>query len=174
MNELESLKSIFKDRIFKIPDYQRGYAWSTKQLKDFWEDVINLPIDRYHYTGVLSLKTKMEYFNVEFLEECKDFFDELNLKTQKKIFYNIDKATQTLDPELFKKLTSNIWEFRSLINKTCYRLLSFWDKTDNKNTLVICTHGFIKKTQKTPQSEIDKAERIMKLYFQELKKNKKY
>src|SRR3989339_205977 len=56
MNELESLKSIFKDRIFKIPDYQRGYAWSTKQLKDFWEDVINLPIDRYHYTGVLSLK----------------------------------------------------------------------------------------------------------------------
>src|SRR3989339_1083558 len=116
----------------------------------------------------------MEYFNVEFLEECKDFFDELNLKTQKKIFYNIDKATQTLDPEIFKKLTSNIWEFRSLINKTCYRLLSFWDKTDNKNTLVICTHGFIKKTQKTPQSEIDKAERIMKLYFQELKKNKKY
>lgn len=56
MNELESLKSIFKDRIFKIPDYQRGYAWTTKQLKDFWEDVVNLPPDRFHYTGLLSLK----------------------------------------------------------------------------------------------------------------------
>ncbi len=56
MNELESLKNIFKDRIFKIPDYQRGYAWTTRQLKDFWEDVVNLPSDRFHYTGLLSLK----------------------------------------------------------------------------------------------------------------------
>lgn len=56
MNELESLKSIFKDRIFKIPDYQRGYAWTTRQLKDFWEDLVNLPADRFHYTGLLSLK----------------------------------------------------------------------------------------------------------------------
>lgn len=56
MNELESLKSIFKDRIFKIPDYQRGYAWTKKQLKDFWEDLVNLPSDRFHYTGLLSLK----------------------------------------------------------------------------------------------------------------------
>ena len=56
MNELEPLKSIFKDRIFKIPDYQRGYAWTTRQLKDFWEDLVNLPTDRFHYTGLLSLK----------------------------------------------------------------------------------------------------------------------
>jgi len=56
MNELQSLKDIFKDRIFKIPDYQRGYAWTKRHLKDFWEDTINLPIDRFHYTGMLSLK----------------------------------------------------------------------------------------------------------------------
>ena len=56
MQELESLQNIFKDRIFKIPDYQRGYAWTTKQLKDFWEDIVNLPTDRHHYTGSLSLK----------------------------------------------------------------------------------------------------------------------
>ncbi len=56
MKELESLKSIFKDKIFKIPDYQRGYAWTTRQLKDFWEDIVNLPSDRFHYTGLLSLK----------------------------------------------------------------------------------------------------------------------
>jgi DNA-binding transcriptional regulator YiaG len=56
MQELESLQNIFKDRIFKIPDYQRGYAWTTRQLKDFWEDVVNLPLDRNHYTGLLTLK----------------------------------------------------------------------------------------------------------------------
>lgn len=56
MQTLDSLKSIFKDRIFKIPDYQRGYAWQERQLKDFWEDIINLPGGRFHYTGQLSLK----------------------------------------------------------------------------------------------------------------------
>ena len=56
MKELASFKDIFKDKIFKIPDYQRGYAWTTRQLKDFWEDVVNLPLDRHHYTGLLSLK----------------------------------------------------------------------------------------------------------------------
>ena len=56
MKELESLKNIFKDRIFKIPDYQRGYSWTTKQVKEFFEDVVNLPSDRFHYTGLLSLK----------------------------------------------------------------------------------------------------------------------
>lgn len=63
MQTLESLKSIFKDRIFKIPDYQRGYAWQERQLKDFWEDIVNLPSDRFHYTGLLSLKqvTKKNY-----------------------------------------------------------------------------------------------------------------
>ncbi|MDD4063603.1 MAG: DUF262 domain-containing HNH endonuclease family protein [Bacilli bacterium] len=56
MKNLESLKSIFKERIFKIPDYQRGYAWQKEQLKDFWEDITNLPNNRFHYTGLLSLK----------------------------------------------------------------------------------------------------------------------
>lgn len=56
MKSLESLKSIFKERLFKIPDYQRGYAWQKDQLKDFWEDITNLPKDRFHYTGLLSLK----------------------------------------------------------------------------------------------------------------------
>lgn len=56
MKELESLKSIFKDRLFKIPDYQRGYAWTIEQLKDFWEDLLSLNKDKNHYTGVLTIK----------------------------------------------------------------------------------------------------------------------
>jgi hypothetical protein len=56
MEEPISLDSLFKEKLFLIPDYQRGYAWEREQLKDFWEDLINLPEGRSHYTGVLTLK----------------------------------------------------------------------------------------------------------------------
>ncbi|MDR1378551.1 MAG: DUF262 domain-containing HNH endonuclease family protein [Synergistaceae bacterium] len=55
-NELQSLSVLFQNRLFRIPDYQRGYAWKYEQLADFWEDLLNLHKDRYHYTGLLSLK----------------------------------------------------------------------------------------------------------------------
>ena len=54
-NQLFSLEDIFTKCIFRIPDYQRGYAWEKNQLIDFWEDIINLPDDLNHYTGMLSL-----------------------------------------------------------------------------------------------------------------------
>ena len=56
MSELQSLSIIFQNRLFRIPDYQRGYAWLEPQLRDFWEDLINLQKDRYHYTGLLSIR----------------------------------------------------------------------------------------------------------------------
>ena len=56
MEEPKSLDSLFKEKLFRIPDYQRGYAWQREQLKDFWEDLINLSDSRSHYTGVLTLK----------------------------------------------------------------------------------------------------------------------
>lgn len=56
MKELQTLADIFSKRIFRIPDYQRGYAWGEKQLVEFWEDLINLSSDRSHYTGVISIK----------------------------------------------------------------------------------------------------------------------
>ena len=56
MNELQSLSQIFQNKLFRIPDYQRGYAWQDSQLRDFWEDLINLQLERYHYTGLLSMK----------------------------------------------------------------------------------------------------------------------
>lgn len=55
-NELQPLSLLFQNRLFRIPDYQRGYAWLQQQLVDFWDDLVNLQTDRYHYTGLLSLK----------------------------------------------------------------------------------------------------------------------
>ena len=37
------LESLFKEKIFRIPDYQSGYAWQEEHFQAFWEDLVNLP-----------------------------------------------------------------------------------------------------------------------------------
>ncbi len=56
MNDLLSLTDLFNRKIFRIPDYQRGYSWCNLQLEEFWSDILNLLPDREHYTGMISLK----------------------------------------------------------------------------------------------------------------------
>lgn len=115
----------------------------------------------------------MDYkFRVEFLEEANKFLAGLDEKTRDKVFYNIWKARSTNDKELFKKLQDEIWEFRTLYNKKYYRLFAFWDKTDKTDTVVISTHGLIKTTDKTPKSDIEKAERLRQKYFNDKNKRK--
>ena len=112
----------------------------------------------------MEIKT---YFKIVYSTVADDFLNELDPKVKDKILYNIAKSKYVIDTELFKKLenTDDIWEFRTLYEKIQYRLLAFWDRTDKTNTLVIATHGFIKKTKKIPAKEIAKAEDIRKIYF---------
>ena len=105
-------------------------------------------------------------FEVVFLEQAIDFLDSLDLKTREKIYYNVDKAKLGLDPKLFKKLTDEIWEFRTKYSGLQYRLFAFWDRTDKSETFVISTHGIVKKVSKVPIVDISKAERIRKEYFE--------
>lgn len=113
----------------------------------------------------------MRYFQTLFLQEADDFLGTLDPKTVRKIFYNIDLAESTNDPRLFKKLQHDIWEFRTSFANTQIRLLAFWDKTDNKNTLVIASNGFVKKTSRIPVNEIQKAARLRDEYFENKRKN---
>jgi phage-related protein len=107
----------------------------------------------------------MKYFETRFLAQADEFISKLAPKTIKKIIYNIDLAEQNNDPKLLKKLHNDIWEFRTKYAGLQIRLLAFWDKTDNKETLVVATHGFIKKVDKVPQNEIDRANRLRDNYF---------
>jgi phage-related protein len=107
----------------------------------------------------------MRFFETRFLEEANEFIAELRPKAAKKVFYNIDLAEQTNDPRLFKKLRKEIWELRTKYEGLEIRLLAFWDKSDNQETLVVATHGFIKKVDKVPENEIDRAERLRERYF---------
>ncbi len=107
----------------------------------------------------------VEYFKPIYSDEVDEFLNSLENKVRNKIIYNIDKAKVTLDPELFKKLDSDIWEFRTKFKGKQYRLLAFWDKRNNENTLVIATNGFVKKTKKTPKTQINRARQIMEFYL---------
>ncbi len=111
-------------------------------------------------------------FEIELLPEAVEFLESLDDKPREKIYYNLKKAQLVNDNELFKKLNDFIWEFRTLYNNQAYRLFSFWDKRDGKETLVVATHGILKKTQKTPPKEIKKAEEIRKQYFDNKAKHK--
>ena len=60
-NNNQTISSIFNNKFFRIPNYQRGYAWKERQLIDLWEDIMDIPKgkdEQYapHYTGALSLK----------------------------------------------------------------------------------------------------------------------
>ena len=97
-------------------------------------------------------------------DEAKAFVRSLPEKAQKKITFNILKVEGgEMDKDLFKKLNDEIWELRTSYNGMCYRMLAFWDR--ERRALIIATHGFVKKTWKVPKREIDRAEAIMKQYY---------
>ena len=49
----------------------------------------------------------------------------------------------------------------------CLRIFWFWDK----GKMVICTHGIVKKSQKTPSGALETAEKRMKAFKEARKKN---
>lgn len=103
-------------------------------------------------------------FKIVYTEEAIDFLRHLPQKVKAKVVYNIGKSMYVLDNSLFKKLeNTDVWEFRTLYNGNAYRLFAFWDTEED--TLVIATHGMIKKSQRTPLKEIEKAEAKRKEYF---------
>ena len=119
----------------------------------------------FYIFATLTKQHGMRYFETKFLEQAEKFISKLDQKIRKKVFYNIDLAELTNDQKLFKKLQNDIWEFRTNSAGLQIRLLAFWDKTDNKETLVIATHGFLKKVDKVPANEIDRAVKLRDKYF---------
>jgi len=107
-------------------------------------------------------------FEIRFLHEAMHFLEHLDEQARDKIVYNIDKARYANNPELFKKLRDEIWEFGTVYAGIQYRLLAFWSKANNTNTLVIATHGIVKKADKMPEKEISKAIAIMEKYLSHL------
>ena len=94
-----------------------------------------------------------------------EFLDSLPSKVAHKVTWVL-KLLQEMDivpGQYFKKLTvtNEIWECRMVFGGNTYRMLGFFH---GSNRLVL-THGFMKKTPKTPSEEITRAERLKADYI---------
>jgi phage-related protein len=110
----------------------------------------------------------VNFDKLEFCNDAENFMDSLDEKTRNKVYYNIRKAQMVNDDTLFKKLDGEIWEFRTLYNKKHIRLFAFRYREGDIETVVVATHGMVKKTSKVPRKEIKKANEI-RIAYQESK-----
>ena len=98
--------------------------------------------------------------------ECpvEEFLDALPGKAARKVVWVLSLAEdlQRIPEHYFCKLadTNDIWEFRVRAGLNIFRIFAFWDEHR-----IILTHGFIKKTQKTPSVQIRMAENFKKDYL---------
>lgn len=125
MNDsLKSLNELFKNNIFRIPNYQRGYSWERKQLEDFWEDLNNLPNNREHYIGMISLK---ELTSLENEEELKLWNDASWLLNRDYHAYHVVDGQQRITTiiiliqviiELYRQMNINKRDDEIIINDT--------------------------------------------------------
>jgi phage-related protein len=87
-----------------------------------------------------------------------EFLDSLSAKVAQKVLWTLKllEDLEFLPSSYFKKLTGTdgIWECRDQSGFNIYRIFCFMDS----QSMVILTHGFIKKSQKTPRQEIERAE----------------
>ena len=104
------------------------------------------------------------------LFDAENFIDEMEISARKKLFYSIRRTKMIVFGDWFEKLKSSkdIFEFRVKTVTNFFRLFAFWDCTRDSETLIVCTHGLIKKTNKTPKKDIEKAEMIKDKYFKGL------
>ncbi|MCF8241308.1 MAG: type II toxin-antitoxin system RelE/ParE family toxin [Melioribacteraceae bacterium] len=98
-----------------------------------------------------------------------EFLDSLNGKQAQKItwVFELFEEMSVVPRQYFKKLknTDDIWEIRIIFSGDIFRILGFFERNNN----FILTNGFIKKSQKTPQSEIKLAEERKRNYYERKK-----
>ncbi len=98
-----------------------------------------------------------------------DFYNKQNLKVQNKIDWTVTfiQSTKIVPEKYFKHLTKTdgLWEIRVSANNGIFRIFCFFDK----GNLIVLLSGFQKKTQKTPKSEIKRAEKLKREYYENKK-----
>lgn len=83
---LKSLEQLFSTRLFRIPNYQRGYSWGKQQLNDLWEDLSNIVDNRPYYIGMVSIEEAPKTDCCKWVEDTWYFEEKPNLKA----YYVVD------------------------------------------------------------------------------------
>ena len=96
-----------------------------------------------------------------------DFYATLNPEVRKKFNWTLQLISEIdrVPEKYFSHMTgsSGLFEIRVEVGSNIYRTFSFFDE----GKLIVLINGFIKKTRKTPKSEIELAEILKKQYFDE-------
>ena len=98
-----------------------------------------------------------------------DFFSSLTESAKNKIddVLFMISILEKIPPKFFKSIQGykGLYEIRVEYESNIYRIFCCF----NKGSLVVLFNGFQKKTRKTPNSELKKAQKIMLEYFKNLK-----
>ena len=120
-----------------------------------------------------KVRYEIEYVELENNRKpFEDFIFELTIRERAKIFETINyflelkNSNLPIKEKLSKHLEDGIFELRSYLAEKIARTLYFYQK----GAKIIITHGFVKKTQKTPRNEIQKAKELRDLYNKRLEK----
>lgn len=94
-----------------------------------------------------------------------DFIEQLNDAERRKVDYGLHllKTQDRLSSKFVKLIRDGLFELRTEYNGNIYRVFFIFDE----GQIVVLFNGFQKKTQKTPNSEIEKALRIKKAYYED-------
>ena len=93
-----------------------------------------------------------------------DFISTITVQEARKIYYILDllKMQERLPAKFVKHIKDGLYELRAEYNSNIYRVFFCFDK----GQIVILFNGFQKKSQKTPQTEIDRALRLKAEYYE--------
>jgi len=189
-NKLQSLTEIFNQKLFRIPDFQRGYSWEEVQLEDFWEDLQNLKIDKVHYTGLLTVES-VDKRSVQKVEKWQD--DLWLLEKGLSAYYIVDGQqrlttsiilineilSQFKDGEGLNFDTKEVWVSKFLYQEfgATYKSFIFGYEKDNPSdeyfkTKILEQHS--SSADKVPEQTLYTANlKFAKKYFQKKLKNLK-
>lgn len=107
------------------------------------------------------MSRKIIFYGNYFIE----FYQKKDLKVKSKIQYVFEliREVERVPEKFLKHLagTNGLYEVRVEYQSNIYRIFCCFDE----GNVVVLFNGFQKKTQKTPQNEIEKAEQLMKEYF---------
>lgn len=114
------------------------------------------------------MKNKLEIY---LLDEAADFLRSLPPLVQRRFLSAFDRTTAGFVGNWTLKLTNtaDLWEFRVAGPRNTYQLFAFWHTPAGAGTttLIVATHDLDKKTQKTPPSASERAERLKAHYLSE-------
>src|SRR5690606_19842599 len=132
--------------VFKTPFYEK-------------RNVVSL--DYFLYLCTMNKKRELYFFKNYF----EDFYEEQTDKVKKKIIWTL-KVFEEMDriPDTYLKHlknTARIYEIRVQVGNNIFRIFCFFDL----HNIVVISHRFQKKTQKTPKQQIERGEQIKKEYY---------